>query len=361
MLNNKYTIGVEEEYMICNPDTGELANLADLIINEIPENLKDRFSYELLLSEIESNTIICEDVDEAIIELVKYRKLLKKIGEKLNYSIGVSGTHPTAKAEDQKFVKNDSYNWVANQLNYYAKRNITFSTHIHIGLSNYDDIIKVTNSLRRWISPLLALSSNSPYFEGVNTGMKSSRTFQFSSFPRTNIAPYIKDPDEYNLIVDKFTKSKAIEKPRQIWWKIRPHFGYKTVEFRVCDIQRSLNNTYLLVSIVQSLVHAIINDENCIEKFNYEYLLDGLWKASRYGTNCSIIDPFDGKVISMENMIKRMLNYINNSIKYFNLTDINNFANNIITNGTEADLQIHEYKLGGFDRLKKYLIDSVDY
>ena len=361
MLKNQYTIGVEEEYMICDKNSGELINMADSIIQEIPEKYKDRFSYELLLSEIESNTAICDNVEESLLEIIKYRKLLKNLGQKLGYSIGISGTHPTAIAEDQKFVKNDSYNWVAKQLNYYAKRNITFSTHIHIGLNNYDDIIKVTNSLRRWISPLLALSTNSPYFEGCETGMKSSRTFQFSSFPRTNIAPYIANPKEYNLIIDKYIESKTIEKPRQIWWKIRPHFEYKTVEFRVCDIQRSLNNTYLLISLVQSLVHAIINDENANQKFNYEFLLDGLWKASRYGMNCTIIDPIDGKVISMDNMIKTMLNYINKSIKYFNLKDINNFANNIISLGTEADLQINEFNLGGFDRLKKYLIDSVEY
>ena len=318
MINDQYTIGVEEEYMICNPNSGELINSAESIIRELPKKLLNRFSYELLLSEIEANTKVCDNVSEAIDEVVKYRNLLNKIGNKLKYRLGISGTHPTALPKQQKFVNNDSYNWVSNQMQYYAKRNITFSIHIHIGLNNYDDIIRVTNSIRRWISPLLALSVNSPFFEGVKTGMQSSRTFQFSSFPRTHIPTFIKAPDHYNEIIDKHIKSNSIDKSGQIWWKIRPHFKYKTVEFRVCDIQRSLKNTYMIISIVQSLVHAIINDKSCQEKLHYEYLQDGLWKAARYGMKCNIIDPLDGKVISMENMIKKMLNYINKSLTYFN-------------------------------------------
>ena len=121
------------------------------------------------------------------------RSKLKEIGNKLDYKIGISGTHPTANPLNQKFVNTEGYNWVANQLNYYAKNNITFALHVHIAVPNPDLSIKAVNGLRRWIPPLLALSTNSPFFNGVQTGMRSSRTFQFGSFPRTNI------PEKFDL------------------------------------------------------------------------------------------------------------------------------------------------------------------
>ena len=362
MNNNNYTIGVEEEYMICDPKSGELINKADDIIKRIPSDLKDRFSYELLLSEIESNTIICNDVSEASDNVLYNRNFLSKIGDEIGYRLGISGTHPTAKPENQAFVKNESYNWVSDQLKYYAQNNITFSTHIHIGITNPELIIKVTNSLRRWIGPMLALSVNSPFFNGFETGMQSSRTFQFSAFPRTNIPAFINNLDEYKKLVELYVKSGSIEKNRQIWWKIRPHIEYGTVEFRINDIQRSIKNTEMLIALCQALVHTIISNEDFINKdYNYEILLDALWKSAKFGIKGNAVDPLDLELLSVKDMIKKMLNYCENSLKYFNNMHVVNYVDNILEFGTESEEQLKIFKSGGFNSLKKFLIESVDY
>ncbi|SVE59310.1 uncharacterized protein METZ01_LOCUS512164, partial [marine metagenome] len=185
--DNPFTIGVEEEYMLCHPESGELINRADEIINNLSPDLKSRYSYELILSEIEINTSVCNTVSEAIKEILYLRNNTREIGNKYDFNIGISGTHPTAMCCDQKFVNNKSYQWVAQQLNYYARRNVTFATHVHIAVDNKECAIHVANALRRWMAPLLAISTNSPFFEGEKTGLKSSRTFQFGVFPRTNI------------------------------------------------------------------------------------------------------------------------------------------------------------------------------
>ena len=216
-----YSIGVEEELMICDPSSGLLINKADEIMSRVSN--KDRYSYELLLSEIETNTPICDTVKDSIHSLAKQRRELKEIGEREGYKIGISGTHPISKPSNQKFVSNDSYNWVSDQLQYYAKRNITFSTHIHISIDNPDRAIKITNATRRWIPALLAISTNSPFFEGIKTGFKSSRSMQFGVFPRTNIPVKIKSFESYVDLVERLIETKSIEKSRQIWWKIRPH------------------------------------------------------------------------------------------------------------------------------------------
>lgn len=361
---NPYTIGIEEEYMLCSPHDGELVSRADEIINSLNSEMLKRYSYELILSEIEINTSVCKSVDEALEEIVFLRNNTKNIGEKYDFKIGISGTHPTSKCENQKFVRNDSYNWVADQLQYYARRNVTFSNHIHIAVNDKECAIHVANSLRRWIAPLLALSTNSPFFEGKATGLRSSRTFQFSSFPRTNIPIYFNEFNDYEKIIDKYIKSKTIEKPRQIWWKIRPHVDYGTIEFRICDAQRSMRNIRMLASLSQALVYTAVEEYrsgNLLEKFNLEYLFDALWKASRFPIEAEVVDPVTENISTIKSQISLMLEYVDDALSLFNNLNAKDDVAKIINNGTECDEQIKIFSESGFTGLKKYLINNVDY
>ena len=362
--NKLFTIGIEEEYMLCNPITGDLSNKAHKVMNNLDKQYIDRYSYELLLSEIESNTSVCNDVNQCINEIVNLRNNLKEIGEKYNFKIGMSGTHPTANPYEQKFINNDSYKWVRKELKYYASQNITFSTHVHIGMNDPELTIKIANIARCWIAPLLAITTNSPFFNGKLTGMQSSRTFQFGIFPRTNIAHELKNMDEYNKIIDNYIKSESISKPRQIWWKIRPHLDFGTLEFRIFDVQRSLENTKMIAAICQALVHKICSDlkENKIfNSYNLEYLNDGLWKAASKGLDSLIINPINEKPITMKNMINSMLDYIYPSLVYFNTSEIQNTVERILKGNTESNNQIKIFNDSGIEGLKKYLITNVEY
>ena len=357
-----YSIGVEEEFMICDPSSGLLINKANEIMSLVSD--KDRYSYELLLSEIETNTPICETVKESIAFLAKQRSELKDIGEAEGFKIGVSGTHPTALASEQKFVSNNSYNWVADQLQYYAQRNITFSTHIHISVDNPGRAIKITNATRRWIPALLALSTNSPFFEGVNTGFKSSRTMQFGAFPKTNIPVKIESFESYISLVRTLIDTKSIQKPRQIWWKIRPHLDYGTLEYRVCDVQRSLKRTEMLVALTQALVHSYdekVKINKNIEDMNYEILNDSFWKATRFGFDAIITDCFDGQKLSIKDYIYKMIDNIYPSLDELGNLGVINIVDEVLEKGTEADEQLVFEKENGIDKLQCFLMDKVDY
>ncbi len=357
-----YSIGVEEEFMICDPSTGLLIDKADEIMSLVSN--KDRYSYELLLSEIETNTPICETADESIRFLANQRTELKKIGDKEGFKIGISGTHPLAKASEQNFVSNNSYNWVSEQLQYYAKRNITFSTHIHISVDDPERAIKITNATRRWIPALLAISTNSPFFEGSNTGFKSSRTMQFGAFPKTNIPVKIDSFDSYISLVEQLIETKSIQKTRQIWWKIRPHLDYGTLEYRICDVQRSLKRTKMLVALTQALVHSYdqkVRINKNIEDMNYEILNDAFWKSMRFGFDSMITDCFDGQKISLKNYIDKMIDNIYPSLEELGNSDVIETVQDILKNGTEADQQLSFEKANGIDNLLHFLIDEVDY
>ena len=348
--------------MICNPSNGDLVDKASLIMDSF--NHSERFSYELIESEIEANTSVHFDINEAIKELSYLRSKINNLGKSNEFTLGISGTHPTAKPENQNFVNNDSYSWVKNQLHYYAQRNMTFSTHFHISVPDFDKVTDIMNAMRRWIAPLLSLSANSPFFSGYKTGMKSSRTMQFGAFPRTNIPKGFSSLNEYINYTDKLLEIDSIAKSRHIWWKIRPHLDYKTLEFRICDAQRSLVNVKMLASLCRALVHAAYIDFNRTKSskdLSVEFLNDSLWKASRFDFNCIVYDEVSNQNITMKNLIEKMYNYCFESLKLFNDNDILETINFILNEGTEGDKQMNVYKKDGFDKLKLYLMSNVDY
>ena len=210
----------------------------------------------------------------------------------------------------------------------------------------------------------MALSTNSPFIEGELTGLRSSRTFQFGVFPRTNIPVRFNNFKEYNGLIDKYLETNTITKPRQIWWKIRPHIDFGTIEFRICDAQRTLRNIEMLSALAQALVYQAVEDYNSntlLESFNMEYLYDGLWKASRFPMEANIIDPVTYEVCTIKEQIEQMMEYTNDSLNFFNNSHIVKSVNHICENGTEGDDQMEVYNNSGFDGLKSYLMDNIEF
>lgn len=362
-LYKQFTVGIEEEYMICNPKDGSLVDRASFIMNHFKDIMPERFSFELIEAEIESNTSVHYEIREAIKELSFLRGELQELGKNNNFCLGISGTHPTAKPSDQKFIQNESYDWVSNQLGYYAKRNMTFSTHMHITIPDFEKSVNIMNGLRRWIAPLLSLSCNSPFFDAEKTGMRSSRTMQFGAFPRTNIPNKFELLSDYEDLNNNLIKANSISKNRHIWWKIRPHLEYKTLEFRVCDAQRSLENVRVLTSLARALTYASFIDYSkgkLAEDFSLDYLNDSLWKASRFNFDALVYDEVLDKVLSLKDLILLMCEYSYEALKLFGDEDIISKVESMIKNGNECDEQIKVYNESGFDGLNLFLINNVD-
>ncbi len=362
-LYKQFTVGIEEEYMICNPKDGSLVDRASFIMNHFKDIMPERFSFELIEAEIESNTSVHYEIREAIEELSFLRRELQELGKNNDFCLGISGTHPTAKPSDQKFIQNESYDWVSNQLGYYAKRNMTFSTHMHITIPNFEKSVNIMNGLRRWIAPLLSLSCNSPFFDAEKTGMRSSRTMQFGAFPRTNIPNKFELLSEYEDLNNNLIKANSISKNRHIWWKIRPHLEYKTLEFRVCDAQRSLENVRVLTSLARALTYASFIDYSkgkLAEDFSLDYLNDSLWKASRFNFDALVYDEVLDKILSLKDLILLMCEYSYEALKLFGDEDIISKVESMIKNGNECDEQIKVYNESGFDGLNLFLINNID-
>ena len=359
-----FTVGVEEEDMLCQPETGDLVTRADDIMERLSPDEKERFSYELILSEIEINTPVARTVPEAMDHVRHYRRRVRELGKELDFRIGMSGTHPTALADDQQFVESTGYQWVAQQLHYYAQRNLTFATHVHVALPDGETAIAVTNAARRWLAPLLALSTNSPFFQAHDTGMLSARTFQFGAFPRTNIPAKFRSFDHFCEVLETYLAMGSINVPRQVWWKIRPHGYFGTVEFRICDVQRSLKRTEMLVALSQAICHRITGEYrsgHLQQDFEMEFLNDAVWKATRFGFDAKVADPGNNQVITMAELIEKLVTYVRPSLEELGTEGSVATVEEVLAQGSEAQEQLAVHSEKGFDGLKTMLMDQVEY
>jgi len=362
--DRSFTVGVEEEYMLCHPTTGDLVPRADSILAHLYEDEQERFSYDLILSEIEINTQAFRSVHETMDHVRHFRRRVRDLGKELDFRIGISGTHPTALGDEQQFVDSPGYQWVADQLHYYARRNITFAIHVHVALPYAEAAIAATNAARQWLAPLLALSANSPFFRARDTGMLSARTFQFGAFPRTNVPGTFRDFEHFRQVLETYLAMESIHLPRQIWWKIRPHAGYGMVEFRVSDVQRSLRRTEMLVALGQAICHRIVKElrSNRLQQdFELEYLNDALWKATRFDFNARVVDPGDHQVITMAELVEKMVAYVRPSLTELGTENTVATVEEVLEHGSEAREQLAVYAGEGVAGLKAMLMDEVDF
>ncbi|MEJ2152506.1 MAG: YbdK family carboxylate-amine ligase [Gemmatimonadota bacterium] len=301
-MKGPLTLGVEEEYQICDPSTGDLAPVVDQLLEAAPSELRDQLGYELLHTVLEGDIPVALGVDEAVESVRQLRCSIIALAEAQGVAIGIGGAHPFADWRDQGFVDTPGYQWVGHQLRYLALRNMSFGLHVHVGVEDDEARVYIVNQLRRWCAPLLALSANAPFFEGVDTGFQTIRMHVFGSFPRTGFAPRFRDWAHHVDVIEGLIGSGAISAPRQVWWNVRPHMTYGTVELRMLDMQIDLERVRTFVALSQALTAALLADfEAGRPEWELEpaYLEDGWFKAQRFDWDAEIAHPMSGEVVTL--------------------------------------------------------------
>jgi len=304
------TLGIEEEYQICDPQTGVLVPVVDRLMAGADEGLARWLSYDLIQGLIETATDVAEDVAAGMADIAEKRRKIQALAEAEGCTLGIIGAHPSAAPKSTVFVDNDSYRWVREQLHFVARRNITFGMHVHVGVASAERAVYVTNRMRRWIGPLIALAANSPFLEDLDTGWDSARSFTFGAFPRSGIPPHLRSWEHFEEMMTHLTQAHAIEKMRHIWWNVRPHPVYGTVEIRACDVQMSLRRTAMIVALSQALVvaygdrHAAGEPELPLER---AYLEDSRFKGMRFGLDGDVVDAETAEVMPMRELIREMV------------------------------------------------------
>ncbi|HYO48148.1 MAG TPA: YbdK family carboxylate-amine ligase [Gemmatimonadota bacterium] len=341
-------IGVEEEYQLCDPESGDLAPAVDVLLRAAGPELRERLRYELLHTILEGNIEKSADVAAAMARVRALRCDVLEIAAPLGVAIGIGGVHPFARWQDQDFVDTEAYQWVGRQLQYLARRNLSFGLHVHVEVEDPEARVYVSNQFRRWCAPLLALSANAPFFEGADTGFRTIRMHVFGSFPRTGFAPRFEDWSHHTRVIEALIASGAITAPRQVWWNVRPHVTYPTVELRMLDMQIGLDRTRTLVALGQALAAELLSRWEAREpewELEPAYLSDGWFKAQRFGWEESIAHPITGETIQLRDEIEKMLRLARPWAAALGTTaEAIDGTRRILAEGPESDWQRREWQ-----------------
>mgnify|MGYP001627155211 CR=1 FL=1 len=346
----KFTLGVEEEYQVIDPTTRELISHQQKIVEAANKVLDDQVKAEMHQAVVEVGTNICADIHEARTQVAHLRRTVSQVAGDLGFAIGAAGTHPFSMWQTQLITEHPRYNEIVNELQDAARSNLIFGLHVHVGMPDKEMAIHIANSVRYFLPHIYALSTNSPFWEGRNTGFKSFRTKVFDKFPRTGIPDFFDSFAEYENYVKLLIKTNCIDNAKKIWWDIRVHPFFDTIEFRICDVPMTLDETIGLAALIQALVAKLYK----LRQQNLNFMIykralvnENKWRASRYGIDGMMIDFGRETEVNTRALIAELLDFVDDVVDELGSRDEINQIQKILENGTGADRQLAVYEQTG--------------
>jgi glutamate---cysteine ligase / carboxylate-amine ligase len=343
-LNYKsFTLGVEEEYMVLDPQTHELKSHEQKIVHEGQKVIKDKVKAEMHQAVVEVGTDICNDVDEAYHDVAELRKTISEIAGGLGLAMGAAGTHPFSHWESQLITDHARYNEIVNELQEAARSNLIFGLHVHVGMETREMANHIANSTRYFLPHIYALSTNSPFWEGRQTGYKSFRTKVFDKFPRTGIPEAFDSIESYENYVKLLVKTNCIDNAKKIWWDLRVHPFFNTVEFRICDVPMTVEETIALTALFQAVCAKIykLRSQNLnFIQYSRALINENKWRAGRYGIDGRLIDFGKEEEVNTRVLIYELLDFVDDVVDHLGSRHRLAHVNKILENGTGADRQL---------------------
>ena len=342
-IDRLFSLGIEEEFQIIDPETRELKSRVQEILKEGKIHLKEQIKAEMHQSVVETGSIVCSNIKQAREEVIKLRSGLAKLAEKEGLKIAAAGTHPFSKWEDQEITEHPRYQVVLQDMQQVARANLIFGLHVHIGIDDKELAIHIMNAARYFLPHIYALSTNSPFWKGRNTGFKSYRAKVFDRFPRTGIPDYFSSHGEFQTFVETLVKTRCIEDASKIWWDIRPHPKYPTLEFRICDIPMTVDETVALAALIQAVVaklYSLISQNLGFRLYRRIYINENKWRASRYGIDGKLIDFGKKTEKDTQSLIYELLDFVEEVVDDLGISNEMDYIKKIIENVTVADRQL---------------------
>lgn len=342
-----FTLGVEEEYQVVDLTTKELCSHEQKIVEAANRVLEDQVKAEMHQAVIEVGTNICADIQQARAEVTHLRKTVSNIARDLGFGIGAAGTHPFSMWQTQLITEHPRYNEIVNELQDAARSNLIFGLHVHVGMPDKEMAIHIANSVRYFLPHIYALSTNSPFWEGRNTGFKSFRSKVFDKFPRTGIPDYFDSFAEYENYVKLLVKTNCIDNAKKIWWDVRVHPFFDTIEFRICDVPMTIDETIAITALIQALVAKLykLREQN-LNFMIYKRALvnENKWRAGRYGIDGKMIDFGKEMEVNTRALLIELLHFVDDVVDDLGSREEINRVYKILENGTGADRQLAIYE-----------------
>ena len=359
-----FTLGIEEELMICDAETLELTQGIDRILGALPDDVTGYVKPELHQSVLEVATLPCRDVAEADGQLRDLRRTVRGVAEGMGMVIGAAATHPTALYEDQAIVERQRYLELIEELRWIAQRELIFGTHIHVGMDDAEKAIYVADGMRGYLPLLLGMSSNSPFWRGKATGMMSSRTPVFRTFPRVGVPPYYGSWEIYSHRVELMMRGGAIPDYTYLWWDVRPHPNLGTVELRVFDQQTRFEHTIGFAALAQALVHRLAaNYDEGVPSVEHPWELidDNKVRAALVGIEGKLIDFDRGFEVPGAELVRGIISDLREHAEELGCEAELSSLTDLLDHGTGARRQLNWLEShGGFEGLMREVVDATE-
>jgi carboxylate-amine ligase len=343
-----YTLGIEEELMIVDDQTLDLANSIEGLLDDLSEvPMEGEVKPELMESVCEIATTPTANAAEAGAQLRALRRQVQQVAAQRGLAIGSAGTHPFAMWEDQRIVARPRYRDLVSGLQFVARQEIIFGIHVHVGLDDPDKAIHVTNGMRVHLPLLLALSANSPFWRGDATGLDSTRTPIFRTFPRVGIPPRYDNFEDWRKRIKFMVSAKAIGDYTYLWYDVRPHPNFGTVEIRVMDSQTRVEHTLALAALVQAMVKELAEHYEArkrLSRYPYEMLDENKWLAARHGLDGQLVDLPKTARVPVVDLARRLMKRLRPHAEELGSAAEFEGLEDILENGTGASRQLVVYE-----------------
>jgi carboxylate-amine ligase len=340
---HRFTLGIEEEFAIVDPETRELRSHIQEILEGGKVVLKEQIKPEMHQSVVELGTEICDSIDHARIHVVDLRSKLAGLAGKAGLKIASVGTHPFSHWRDQLITEGERYQQIVKDMQSLARANLIFGLHVHVGIPNRDTAIHVMNQARYFLPHIYALSVNSPFWVGQDTGLKGYRLKVFERFPRTGIPDAFESLSEYEDFCKLLVKTGCIDNPKKIWWDIRLHPVFDTLEVRVCDAQTRVDDTLAIAALIQTIIaklHKLLWQNITFRVYRRRLLDENRWRATRYGIDGKLIDFGRETEVDTRSLLGELLEFVSTEVNELGTEKEMGHIERIMREGTGADRQL---------------------
>jgi carboxylate-amine ligase len=347
MRDHTYTLGIEEEFAIVDPVTRELRSHIQEILEGGKVMLKEQIKPEMHQSVVELGTEICQSIEHARTHVIELRSKLAELAGRGGLKIASVGTHPFSHWHDQLITEGERYQEIVKDMQLLARANLIFGLHVHVGIPDRERAIHVMNQARYFLPHIYALSVNSPFWVGRNTGLKGYRLKVFERFPRTGIPDAFESLSEYEDFCKLLVRTGCIDNPKKIWWDIRLHPFFDTLEVRVCDAQSRVDDTLAIAALIQAVVAKLFKllEQNTTFRVYRRRLLDeNRWRASRYGIDGKLIDFGRETEVETRGLLEELLEFVSTEVAELGSQQEMAHIERIMREGTGADRQLGVYE-----------------
>ncbi len=341
-----FSIGIEEEYLLVEADTGVLAKAPTEMMDACAARLQGQFSPEFKACQVEIGTKVCANISEARDDLRRLRGTVAEIAAEFGLAPIASSCHPFADWKEQHHTDKDRYNELERALGGVARRLLICGMHVHVGIDDPDLRIDLLNQMIYFLPHLLALSTSSPYWQGQDTELASYRLTVFDNLPRTGLPPRFDSWGEYDRTVRVLTDLNIIEDSTKIWWDLRPSHRYPTIESRICDVSPRMEDALTIAALTQCLARMLWRLSRSNQRWRiYDRFLVGenRWRAQRFGVSEGLIDFGQHQIVPMADLVDEMMDLIEEDAEYLGCTNEVQRAREIVSGGTSSDRQRRVY------------------